>query len=237
MNQNNPTFRFFCLVPTGSMILLAALLASCTSLRQLDDFKELAAKAEYGKIANTPVDCKAEDDGCNQSHLIKGDACYRLAKANTDPAPNYLCAATELEQGIQQTGDWKSLEPVLGKPELYYENFCESLRMVRDSQTSNAASLPYNRKLADCARNFPRPDGHSHPAAVFFRNNSRVADIRLNFNELKGKPGIVCPELGRLLQEEQAEVGQQTPYTANHQQLLRDIFLFISSIPGCKNPN
>lgn len=226
------------LASVAGLMLSAILLFSCTTLRQLDDFKELAAKGEYGKIAQTHVDCDAETEGCNQTHLIKGDACYRLAKAKTSPTENYLCAATELEQGIQQTKDWKGWEPVLGNPEQYYENFCESLRLVRDSQTTNDAALPYNRKLADCARDFSKVAGQQlQTAAVFFRNNSILADIRLNFAELKQKPGIVCPQLSQLQQEEQTAAAQQTPYSANHRQLLRDIYLFTSAIPACTKPN
>lgn len=220
----------------GGLGLAAAILTACGTVGELKTAKESAAKGEYGKLAATPVSCKPADDGCNQLHLIRGDACYRLAKQGDDKPGHYRCAADELELGIQQTKDWKDIE-ALGKPAVYYENYCESLRMVRDQQNSNDASAPWNQKLSTCAKDFLSL-APNHPAGLFFLNNAKLAQFQIEFKSKKQNPTAACAELNAMLagEKQASALSANTPYAENHERLTRDIAGMKRSpaLPGCQ---
>jgi hypothetical protein len=86
-------------------VLFVLLTVTCTAcgLRQLSDFMNRLSAQDYSWIAQQNIRCEDMDDTCGQPHLIKGDACFRLAKQHTDPAQNYACATIELDKGIQLT--------------------------------------------------------------------------------------------------------------------------------------
>lgn len=215
-------------------IVLATLLISLTlsacATRQLKNFKEDAANSQWQKIAEDEVNCEAEDEACNQLHLIKGDACYRLAKQNAETSKNYQCAAEQLELGIRQTTDWGAAESSIGNRAQYYENWCESLRLLRSEQSSNAAAEPYNQKLLSCAREFLQAPGQLQPAATFFLHNAELAAVRFRISD----PGN-CQTLGLLEQNEKAAALQaaQSRYAELHRRLLNDIVGIKASLPGC----
>jgi hypothetical protein len=60
----------------------------------------MSSAGDYVGIAQESVSCEEVDDVCGQAHLIKGDACFRLAKQQNDPEKHYDCAVTELDKGI-----------------------------------------------------------------------------------------------------------------------------------------
>lgn len=97
------------------------------TLRPLENAKELERKQDYPAAANLAIKCDDSCDGCNQLHLIKGDACYRLAKNGQAPEQQYACAAGELAEGVRQTGNWSGLDR-----KQTHINLCESLRNWRD---------------------------------------------------------------------------------------------------------
>ncbi|WP_020481142.1 MULTISPECIES: hypothetical protein [unclassified Methylomonas] len=211
-------------------LLIAVLLVSGCATRQLKNFKEAAAENNWQEIAAAEVDCKVDDEACNQLHLLKGDACYRLAKQNTDSVKNYQCAAEQLEQGIHLTTDWANAEAVVGKRAQYFENWCESLRLLRSEQTSTAAATPYNQKLHSCAREFLQAPGDLKPAATFFLHNAELAAIRFQINDTGS-----CQALKQLQQNESQAAAQaaQSRYADHHRRLLNDIAGIKASIPGC----
>jgi hypothetical protein len=211
-------------------LLLVGLSASGCATRQLKNFKEAAAANNWQEIAAAKVDCKADDEACNQLHLLKGDACYRLAKQDTDSLNNYQCAAEQLEQGIHLTADWATAEAVVGKRGQYFENWCESLRFLRSEQTSTAAAKPYNQKLLGCAREFLQAPADLKPAATFFLHNAELAAIRFQINDTGS-----CQALKQLQQNETQASAQaaQSRYADHHRRLLNDIAGIKASIPGC----
>jgi hypothetical protein len=209
---------------------LCLLLTSCSpSIRQLQSFKEFAAQGNWQRIAAEDIVCKREDDACSQLHLIKGDACYRLAKQHDNPQKELRCAAEELELGIQWTSDWNSTE-VTGNRGQYQENWCESLRLMRSEQTSSTAAIPYNEKMLVCARGFAQISGQHQHVATYFLHNAELAAIRFNIHS----PGS-CQALLRLQEKETAAAEQAalSPYAHHHQRLLNDIVGIRTSLPGC----
>ncbi|WP_415878113.1 hypothetical protein [Methylomonas sp. TEB] len=211
-------------------LLATVLLASGCATRQLKNFKEAADENNWHEIAEAEVDCKADDETCNQLHLLKGDACYRLAKQNTDSIKNYQCAAEQLEQGIHLTTDWAAAEAIVGQRAQYFENWCESLRSLRSEQTSTAAAKPYNQKLHACAREFLQAPGDLKPAATFFLHNAELAAIRFQIDDTGS-----CQALKQLQQNENQAAAQagQSRYADYHRRLLNDIAGIKASIPGC----
>ncbi|NOV29529.1 hypothetical protein [Methylomonas sp. ZR1] len=211
-------------------LLATVLLASGCATRQLKNFKEAADENNWHEIAGAEVDCKADDETCNQLHLLKGDACYRLAKQNTDSIKNYQCAAEQLEQGIHLTTDWAAAEAIVGQRAQYFENWCESLRSLRSEQTSTAAAKPYNQKLHACAREFLQAPGDLKPAATFFLHNAELAAIRFQIDDTGS-----CQALKQLQQNENQAAAQagQSRYADYHRRLLNDIAGIKASIPGC----
>ncbi|MFA5985055.1 MAG: hypothetical protein WC782_13645 [Methylococcaceae bacterium] len=221
------TAKFKIMLPLFTLI---AMLTACASTRQLQTLKEAANHSEWQTIADAKVDCDDEDDACQQMHLLKGDACYRLAKQTTEKLKNYQCAAEQLQLGIQHIPDWKSIAPIVGKPEQYYENWCESLRLLRSEQNNNANAATYNQKLLDCAQGFSQKAETLQSAASFFLYNAELAAIRLQpFGP------DTCPAL-RQLQHKQALATQEAAHSAyaeNHKRLLDDITGIKSLVPGC----
>jgi hypothetical protein len=211
------------------LVLTVLLVCGCAT-RQLKNFKEAAAENNWQEIAGAKVDCKADDEACNQLHLLKGDACYRLAKQNTDSLKNYQCAAEQLEQGIHLTTDWATAEAVVGKRAQYFENWCESLRLLRSEQTSTAAATPYNQKLHACAREFLQEPDDLKPAATFFLYNAELAAIRFQIDDTGS-----CQVLKQLQQNESQAAAQaaQSHYADHHRRLLNDIAGIKASISGC----
>jgi len=174
-------------------LTLALVFLSCApSLKQLQAFKKHAASADYPWIATQEVTCGAAEEGqpqssasttegCNQLHLIKGDAHFRLAKQGVDPERNYQLAALHLERGIALTTEWQVGGRDLNRTQTY-ENLCEALRNLQDLSRGAAAAAAGERYLK-AAEEFHRLDAEN-PAAVFF-----VAQARFR----KMQPSIVEP--------------------------------------------
>jgi hypothetical protein len=86
---------------------------------QLNQFQRHAARGDDEWIAAQAIACRKASDGCGQLHLIKGDACFRLANMGRDPAVNFACAADELKKGLALKPSW---EPA-GVQLQFQENF------------------------------------------------------------------------------------------------------------------
>jgi hypothetical protein len=159
----------------GFLLAAAALLiafAGCATTKELDNAKALQKAEKYEQLAALTIKCTDKDEGCNQLHLLKGDACFRLAKQTTDDTAKQSwldCAVTELATGIRMTQDWK-----IGQIDRaqYYENSCEADRLRADYGDRPR----FEGMLASCADQFIAfaPD---HPGAIFY-------DVRAKFYPL-----------------------------------------------------
>lgn len=215
-------------------VALAASLSACGTVRQVEQFKELSNQQRYAEVAAQEVQCQPTEDGCNQLHLIKGDACFRLAKGGVDPDARYLaCAADELQAGIQATSDWPSEEAVIGKRAQYYENLCESLRLLQDNQSTTEAANT-NVRLLSTAEDFLQAEP-GHLAATYFINSARLAQFQLDPQKLQ-ESNSACATLNELLVD--LEVVQpraaSSPYEVNYKRLRLDITGLKRAVPGCK---
>jgi hypothetical protein len=144
--QSRPTpFRCYRLHGRPALflcLLLILVLADCTAI-QLNTFKKRAADGDHGWIAAQAVVCEKASEICGQLHLIKGDACFRLATAGTAPDDNYACAADELERGLALIRSWTN--PADHRQ--FQENLCESLVKLQDLQSAEAAGQTLARSV------------------------------------------------------------------------------------------
>lgn len=208
------------------LFTLVLLLAGCGGLtKQIKEAKQLQADARFEELAALSVDCAPDDKGCNQLYLLKGDACYRLGKdaqAADDPAAareRYTCADTHLEAGLDATEGWDA--DVFGPEEVWYTNWCESLRQLQDLSTGDAAR-GYTDELMGCAEAFGAalPD---HVGAIYFHNSARYAQIQPML--LDDDAAVQCPILEAIADAlaDAAPRAAGTAYEPNYDRLQADI--------------
>jgi len=123
------------IVRLGRILAVCALIftfAGCSQIKEIDKAKDLQKSGKFAELAALKIDCTAKDDGCNQLHLLKGDACYRLAKQvgdHTTKKTQLDCATNELSEGIDMTKDWNVAQ--LDRAQ-FYANACEAARLRAD---------------------------------------------------------------------------------------------------------
>lgn len=135
---------------------------------QLGRFKNHAARGDDEWIAAQAIECKETSNTCGQLHLIKGDACFRLAKDDMEIADNYACAADALEQGLASNQSW----PDATAHRQFQEHLCESLTNLQDLQSGKAAEMTLAR-FAKAAKGLHKIAPDSVPAIYY------LAKVRL----------------------------------------------------------
>ena len=217
----------------GTAVVLAlALLDGCGTVSQLSSVKEHSGKGDYDWIAQQEITCKAADDGCNQLHLIQGDACYRLAKAGRDAKVRYTCAVNQLETGIAQTTEWQLDGLDLNRAQTY-ENLCESVRNLQNLE-SGAAADELTRKLVNTSQAFLAVEP-GNLAGIYFLNSARYTMLRSCLLHPDNCPSL-CANLQAIGKEldqvmDRAEVSK---YMENFHRLHADIDGGKKSVPGCR---
>lgn len=133
--------------------LLLVLLFGCSvqNVRQLDRYKDLAAKGDDAAIVAEPVSCSAAEPGCDQLHLIHGMSCYREAKRGVDTIGNFECAIADLGTGLEQS-KVQGQTAADGKP--YAEAELESIRGRIDESSNWAEASSYVTLLQQRADQF-----------------------------------------------------------------------------------
>jgi hypothetical protein len=193
---------------------LGLLVAGCApALKQLQGFKQHWSAADYQWIARQDVQCQPETTGCNQLHLIKGDACFRLAKQGQNQTANYTCAADHLEQGIGATKQWTQAPIDLHRTQTY-ENLCESLRNLQDLQQGAAATATGERFLA-AAEVFVRLEPE-HVGAVYYAAKARFRALQPALFEISDANRTrLCQRLADILSPVEAVMtrAEQQPAT------------------------
>jgi hypothetical protein len=214
------------------LIIVSFLLQGCETLSQLGKTKDHWADNDYEWIAKQDISCKVSDEGCNQLHLMKGDACYRLAKDGKDVTKNYQCAVTELETGIAQTKEWKLDSLDLSRAQSY-ENLCEAIRNLEDLETGLRAE-EMSIKLLDTTRAFLAVEP-GNLAGIYFLNSARYTLLRGCLIHPENCPGL-CENLqaieGQL--NEAMPRAKGTNYRDNFHRLQRDIEGAKRSLSGCR---
>jgi hypothetical protein len=206
-------------------LIMVVTFAGCAT-PQLNTFKKRAAQGDYEWIAAQKVNCLRSSDDCGRRYLIKGDACFRLAKAGTMAADNYTCAAGALAQGLALKQSWSDT----ATQRQFQENLCESLINLQVLQAGQAAEKTLVR-LTRAAEGLYRMAPGSVPA-VYYLAKARLHQIEpvlSNMNPTDRVP--VCNRLKRTLTGvlSMMERAKQTPipdwnrFAANYQRLSFDL--------------
>ena len=159
-------------------LLFAVALGGCcafNTVQPLKKAKALAGQHDYAALAAIEIKCNASCEGCNQLHLLKGDACFRLAKADQAPEPHYRCAADELMAGIRLTRDWQMENFDLNRTQTYI-NLCEAQRNRRDLLSGSEAEA-VNARLLTSAQAFLAAEP-GNPCGLYFESNAKYAQLR-----------------------------------------------------------
>lgn len=199
-------YRFTAVAVVG---LLLFVLAGCPSiLSKVDKFKSLHQDGRFEQLAAMEVSCDAGDQGCNQLHLLKGDACFRLAKNPADTAgrpSNLECAAEELTTGIKTTRDWNKVS--IDRAQVY-ENACEAARLSGDfgDRSHFEALLAAN---AEQFLNFA-PD---NPGAIYYNARAEYFTLTQSQNPCTGWQTLRA-RVDTALQRFQTNPRYRKPYQA-----------------------
>ena len=160
MERPNHRTRFLHL---ALLMALVFTMAACVTL-PLKKAKTLHTENRFEQLAELDFSCKSDDEGCNQLHLLKGDACFRLAKQTQESdarQSDLSCAADELNAGINMTKTWD--EVPIDRAQVY-ANACEAARLRADFGDRSR----YEAMLAATAGQFFTfaPD---NPGAVYYK--------------------------------------------------------------------
>lgn len=212
-------------------LLVVVTLMACGT-RQLGSFKQRWLAGDYTGIAQEHVTCETVDDVCGQLHLIKGDACFRLASQQREAATHYPCAAAELDKGLRYTKTWQQGQATLDRPQTYI-NLCESLRAWQDIERGARADQ-LTQHLLEASQRF-LADEPAHPAAVYYNVSARYTQLR---------PALLSPRdpqgLCRTLNELSSELATALPraggtvYQASLSRLQLDLQGARRTISGCQ---
>lgn len=157
--------------PLALGLMLIIVVTGCSTI-QLDTFRKRASDGDHGWIADQTVTCEEASAVCGQLHLIKGDACFRLAKAGTAAVDNYACAADELTLGVALNPSWE--DAAIHRQ--FQENICDSLQNLQARQSGDAARETLAR-LMDAAEALYRLAPKSVPA-VYYLAKARLEQVQ-----------------------------------------------------------
>lgn len=214
------------------LFLLLWVSGCCSIPYELGKAKEHWNRQDFRWLAEQQICCAASDDGCNQLYLLKGDACFRLAKQGQEPRKHYPCAAANLEAGAKNTRQWQMETFNLNRPQTY-ENLCESYRNWRDLEKGGTAD-EVNRLLVSNAQQFLTLEP-GNLAAIYLLNNGDYAGLHACLLHPEACPSL-CRDLTMIVQDlEQAlPRARASKYEANYQQLLREVSKDQQLLPNCR---
>jgi len=172
-------------------LALILILAGCTHL-QLHQFHRHAARGDHEWIAAQAIACQRASDTCGQLHLLKGEACFRLAMMGKKPDINFNCSADELQKGLALKSSWQDA----GVPLLFQEYRCESLLRLQDLQSGKVAQQTRDR-LMEAAKALYQMAPESIPA-VYYLSSTRLIQIDPMLPEINAAARVpVCIQLKR----------------------------------------
>jgi len=164
------------------LLLLPLFLNNCSvAVKQLQGFKDRHAMQDYQWLAAQEITCDSSSTDCNQLHLIKGDACFQLAKRGIEEEKHYECAANELEIGIRLTKQWDLEGLNLNRAQIY-ENYCESLSKLQDYKRGEEAKKIQDRFYV-AASEFISLEPENF-AAIYYDNKARFQKLQPELNNI-----------------------------------------------------
>jgi hypothetical protein len=170
---------------------LILMFSGCVNL-QLSRFEKQAARGDHEWIAAQAIACKKASEACGRLHLIKGDACFRLAKMGREPAVNFACAADELVEGLALKGYRNDA----GVQLQLQQNLCESLGNLRDLQSGEAAEQTLVRFFEAAKALYQLdPEGVS---AVYYLSRARLMQMEPTLRDINAATQVpLCIRLKR----------------------------------------
>jgi hypothetical protein len=198
----------------------------------LEKTKKHWSDGDFAWIAEQEVTCQASEEGCNQLHLLKGDACFRLAKQGVDARTSYECAATHLEIGIQQTTNWQLGDLDLNRAQTY-ENLCEALRQWQDMERGDGANR-ITQRLLNTAQEFLTVEPENL-AAIYFLSSAQFTTLRRELLHPDDSRAL-CGKLNEILQalDKAMPRAQGTRYEATYYRLRSDVVGAKQTVAGCE---
>lgn len=202
------------------------LISGCGGTKLLKQYKEHAAREDYGWIVNNDFDCEKKSEQCSQLHLIKGNAHYSLAKQGQDELRNYSLAADHLEKGFKYAEKWEDT----AQRNQFYENLCESLRNWQDKLTGAESETVGARFLAAAEEFYSLAPNNI--ASIYFVSKARLRNLQKDLlNVTDTNRGEICGKLSSILAvaEGGISIGETTEqslwnrYKANYDLLKSDI--------------
>ena len=223
-------YRYATLIVLLGTLVLAA--CGTSTLRHLDEDKVSSGKKDFVALAQQDISCKPTDSGCNQRHLIKGDACFRLAKQADGTKDRFLCAVDHLGLGIQQTSNWREGEIDLNRAQTH-ENLLESLRLLQDMERGQEATARA-RQLMEQAKTFLSVEP-GNLAGIYFLSSARLSLLQPQLF-LTPVPTQVCGEFKSILTDLQGAEPRAsgTRYEPNYRQLILDVSGTRAAVPACE---
>ena len=172
-------------------LALILLFSGCASLH-LSRFQQHAARDDHEWIAAQAIPCQKVSDGCGQLHLIRGDACFRLAQMGRDPAVNFACAADELEKGLALKPSWDAPDVQLQ----YQESLCNCLKRLHGLRSGKKAEQTLDR-LVEAAKALYKLAPESLPA-VYYLASARLMRIEPMLGDINAATRVpICIRLKR----------------------------------------
>ena len=208
----------------AAALLLGGCAAGWNSRWQLAAFKEAAYTGDYRTIANRDTVCVEGDPGCDQAHLIKGDACFRLALEG-EPG-RWDCAIRHLALGVDMSA---GTETGIGSIEPYYENLLESLRRRLDLSRSWTEAAAYLAQLESRAQAF-RSMFPTAPAGYYYLASARLPEVLDTADKRPEDSCRALTDLQILLGRAPEERGR---FEAGFKRIEADIRAAKSTVRGC----
>jgi hypothetical protein len=201
------------------------MLAGCADVR-LNRFNAHADRNDYRWIADQEVGCRKADETCGRLHLIKGDACLRLARAAETATDRYACAADELARGLALVPSW----PDPAERQRFQENLCEALQHLQDLQSGEDAEKTRVRFIK-AAQALYQLAPESLPA-IYYLASARLQQMQPELTDLNAARRVpVCSRLKRALNgvlstmqsARQSDSRQWKRYATRYQRLSFDL--------------
>ena len=210
-------------ISVGLFLLL--MWTGCANV-QLNRFKAHADRNDYKWIAGQKITCQQASESCGRLHLLKGDACLRLAGAAGAPADRYACAANELSRGLALVPSW----PDPTERQQYQEKLCKTLQGLLGLQSGETAEKTLVR-LEEAAEALYQLAPGSVPA-VYYLASVRLRQVQPELSDLNAARRVpVCHRLKRILNRvlstmesaRQSNSRQWNRYARNYQRLSFDL--------------
>ncbi|MDX1810362.1 MAG: hypothetical protein R3240_00320 [Gammaproteobacteria bacterium] len=203
-----------------TLLLVAVALVACGTTGDLNKMKKDYNNGDFAKVISREVKCKDDDKGCNQIHLLRGNACYQLGKKEKT-TKYYDCAITHLEKGIKLTSDWDMGKFNLNRDQNYI-NLCESIRERQDLSKGEEAEQ-YTRRLLKTSEDFVSV-APENLAAIYFKNSAKFTLLRKPILSAPDDPQV-CGAIRGIVTSLKAvnAKAQSSPYAENYSRLISDV--------------